>query len=221
MDLTILLASAIHDMKNQLHLLAPDLAYLTNSTDPNVSQVGENISKKVVGMDSSLVRLLLLYRMSSESGTVPVNISESYVADLLNSLSETASGSLNSLPDRPMRDRVVCEIRCDPGLVGYFDENLVSAVLRDALDNARRFARSKILISASEEGVGTRIVIEDDGEGPGTSAAESNFQASNTGVGLHLAECVAKAHSSKESAGYARLEVSRDLGGGAFVLFLP
>jgi len=220
MDLSTLLASAIHDMKNQLHLLAPDLAYLGGSPDPAVNRAAGNIKQKLDGIDLGLVRLLMLYRLSVESGTGVLNVREIYVADLLNELPEVADagfdgqhGDKESVP--------VVEVRCAPDLAGYFDENLVAAVLRDALDNARRFARSKIVITATGEFNGTQIVIEDDGPGPEFTVENTGGDESRTGLGMHLAESVARAHSSKDRVGYARLETSSNLGGGAFTLFLP
>lgn len=227
MDLTTLLASAIHDVKNQLHMLAPELTDLAASNDPSIRSTAQNITHRVGAVDRSLVRLLVLYRFSAESGSVPVNISEIYVADLLSSLLDMSPGSvysnLGKISDGVQKDKqqISSEVNCDQQLTGYFDENLVSAVLRDALDNARRFANSKIVISATNGEGGTCIVIEDDGVGPDSPQEEPQFEPGSTGLGLYLARCVAEAHSTEECSGYAQLRKSADLGGGAFTLFLP
>ena len=229
MDLTTLLASAIHDVKNQLHMLAPELNDLARSDDPSTRAAAQNISHRVGAVDRSLVRLLVLYRFSAESGSVQVNISEIYVFDLLNSLLDidisrgSIYGELSEISDdvQKAKKQITCEVRCDQQLTGYFDENLVSAVLRDAMDNARRFAKYKIVISAIRAEGGTLIVIEDDGVGPGSSQQESQFEAGSTGLGLYLAQCVAEAHSTNGCSGNAQLQKSAGLGGGAFRLFLP
>ncbi|MFT4713455.1 MAG: signal transduction histidine kinase [Candidatus Azotimanducaceae bacterium] len=230
MDLTTLLASAIHDVKNQLHMLAPDLNDLAESSDLTTRSAAQSIAYRVGAVDRSLVRLLVLYRFSVASGSVPVTISEIYVSDLLNSLPYISSGSdygeFGKEPDFAQQDRkdnkkLSTEIKCDQQLMGYFDESLVSTVLRDALDNARRFAKSKIVISATNEQGGTRFVIEDDGVGPDVALEEPQFEPGSTGLGLYLARCVAEAHSKNECLGYARLQKSSSLGGGEFTLFLP
>ena len=229
MDIQTLLASAIHDVKNELHLLSPDLTCLLESIDEKTRSAAGRITRRVDVVDRRLVRLLLLYRFASESGRVPISISEVYVSDLLNTFSESsqvADGESEGAVEHSLASRShsqtepVCEINCDSELVGFFDENLVGSVLRDALDNARRFAQSRIVISASGEQGGTRIIIEDDGAGP--DGTENGALASgNTGLGMYLAQSVAEAHGNKGVQGYARLERSANLGGGAFVLYLP
>ena len=203
---------------------------LAESNDPSTRSAAQNISYRVGAVDRCLVRLLVLYRFSVASGVVPVTISEIYVADLLSSLPEISSGSDYgelgkargfAQQDRKNNKKLSTEVKCDQQLTGYFDESLVSTVLRDALDNARRFAKSKIVISAINEQGGTRFVIEDDGIGPDAALQETQFVPGSTGLGLYLARCVAEAHSKNECVGYARLQKSSNLGGGEFTLFLP
>ena len=147
MDLATLLASAIHDAKNELHLLSPDIECLLDHSDEKVSFAAANIGRRINDVDRRLVRLLLLYRFSAESGTVGINLNEMYVSDLLNSLPGVESPEGEGLATDAQSNRVaqgeplICDVDCNHELIAYFDERLVSAVLRDALDNARRYAR--------------------------------------------------------------------------------
>ena len=211
MDLLTLLASAIHDAKNQLHQILADAATLAKMNEPAVQAIAVRLEHRSRALDRRLVTLLGIYRLGREG---MVNITEHHVADLLNSIAVDWVGAV---------------VECDEALVGYFDAALIRAVVSDALDNAQRFGRGQLLLTACIKNKALLISIEDDGDGFNVdkpdhegSAASSNDEASaQTGLGLYFAAEVAKAHQNHGVAGHIERTTSSQLGGAALRIYLP
>jgi K+-sensing histidine kinase KdpD len=211
MDLLTLLASAIHDAKNQLHQILADAATLAAMNDPAVQAIAARLEHRSLALDRRLVTLLGIYRLGREG---MVNITEHHVADLLNSIAVDWVGAV---------------VECDEELVGYFDAALIRAVISDALDNAQRFGRGQLLLTACIENKALLISIEDDGDGfivdkpdHEVSIASANDEAlAQTGLGLYFADEVAKAHQNHGVAGHIERTTSSQLGGAALRIYLP
>jgi len=206
MDLLTLLASAIHDAKNQLHAMTADLDVLAHSSDPAVLPITARLRHRCNQLDQRLVALLGIYRLQDQP---LVSVTEGYVADLLHGVAEAWDD---------------VQVVCDPDLLGYFDASLLRAVISDALDNARRYARSAILLSARPEGRGFVVSIEDDGKGfAATQGADASGDAADeqAGLGIYFAQQVLGAHHNKGVAGRVERSVSATLGGAALLLHLP
>jgi K+-sensing histidine kinase KdpD len=99
--------------------------------------------------------------------------------------------------------------------IGFFDENLVGMALEAALQNAGRFARSRIELGCRGEGGELVFSVRDDGPGLGTEEEKPS-----TGLGMELCGAIAQAHARGEKRGTASL-FNRPEGGAAFELRLP
>ena len=223
MDLLTLLASAIHDAKNQLHQILADAVTLAKMNDPAVQAIAARLEHRSQALDRRLVALLGIYRLGREG---LVNIAEHHVADLLNSVAVDWAGAV---------------VVCDEDLVWYFDAALLRTVVSDALDNAQRFGRGQLLLTAHRAGKSLVISIEDDGlgfssDGPvgeeladeelsdgklSKSNASSDEVMPQTGLGLYLAAEVAKAHQNNGVTGHIERATSSQLGGAALRIHLP
>jgi signal transduction histidine kinase len=228
MDLLTLLASAIHDAKNQLHQILADATTLAQMNDPAVQVIAARLEHRSQALDRRLVALLGIYRLGREG---LVNIAEHHVADLLNSVAVDWAGAV---------------VDCDEDLVGYFDAALIRTVVSDALDNAQRFGRGQLLLTAHLAGKSLVISIEDDGlgfspDGPvgeepaddqlsggelsggklSVGKASSDEVMAQTGLGLYLAAEVAKAHQNNGVTGHIERATSSQLGGAALRIHLP
>jgi K+-sensing histidine kinase KdpD len=223
MDLLTLLASAIHDAKNQLHQILADAITLAKMNDPAVQAIAARLEHRSQALDRRLVALLGIYRLGREG---LVNIAEHHVADLLNSVAVDWAGAV---------------VVCDEDLVWYFDAALLRTVVSDALDNAQRFGRGQLLLTAHRAGKSLVISIEDDGlgfssDGPvseepadeelseeelSESKASSDAVMAQTGLGLYLAAEVAKAHQNNGVTGHIERATSSQLGGAALRIHLP
>ncbi|MFT6520177.1 MAG: K+-sensing histidine kinase KdpD [Candidatus Azotimanducaceae bacterium] len=223
MDLLTLLASAIHDAKNQLHQILADATTLAQMNDPVVQVIAARLEHRSQALDRRLVALLGIYRLGREG---LVSIAEHHVSDLLNSVAVDWAGAV---------------VVCDEDLVGYFDAALLRTVVSDALDNAQRFGRGRLLLTAHRVDKSLVISIEDDGPGfrsdglvgeeltddqlsdgeLAESKASSDEVMAQTGLGLYLAAEVAKAHQNNGVTGHIERASSSQLGGAALRIHLP
>jgi signal transduction histidine kinase len=115
--------------------------------------------------------------------------------------------------------------RAAPNIVGV-DADVVARIVAPVLDNARRFARSRVSVTAQDRDGGIAVVIDDDGPGvpgddverpfePGVSFSEDNGHR-GSGLGLPLARRLARA-----AQGDVLLAPRRPGEGARFVIQLP
>jgi signal transduction histidine kinase len=195
-------AITIHDVKNRLAQLAG-----------RAEAQGDRATLRVaLEAATTLSALLAFYRTGN--GTLPVAIDAHSPAELLAELAVSTA-----LPES-----LSIATRCDSApLVGYYDEALVRMVLTNALQNAQRHARARILIGAATNGNYLEFVVHDDGEGyPPAVLADTGASApisrEGTGLGLRLASRVAALHSHAGRSGEVRIANDQ---GALFRLLLP
>jgi signal transduction histidine kinase len=99
--------------------------------------------------------------------------------------------------------------------IAFFDEHLVGLALDAALQNATRFATSRIELGCVQTGGNTVFTIRDDGPGLGTKE-----ETVSTGLGMALCAAIAHAHQNDARHGSADLVTSSE-GGALFSLRLP
>ncbi|RCW91978.1 sensor histidine kinase [Marinomonas foliarum] len=214
-DISTILASAIHESKNQVGTLLYQLQSLKDSmVSKDVNQ------KKIVLIEESLKKLndewveyLYLYRLASDGYDLHVDtfLLDEFLDDQVFALQPSANARSLEL-----------NYHCDAGLTGTFDERLMTAVVSTAVYNAFRFAKSKISINAKQENNFLIISIEDDGQGFKPIEEEPDeFLEGNTGLGLYFAELSASAHRTNDSQGYIKKESSLSLGGASLIVYLP
>lgn len=105
----------------------------------------------------------------------------------------------------------------------FYDANLIQMVLANALQNALRYAKKKIIISASVQGDYLEICVQDDGDGYSMTMLETSIEnvpvsAAGTGLGLRLAHRIVALHTNQERAGEIVLSNHQ---GALFTLRLP
>lgn len=217
MNISTILASAIHESKNQVGTLLYQLQGLKDIIDDKDSS-----RKKIVSIEESLKKLndewveyLYLYRLASDGYELHVDTAliDEFLDDQVFALQPSAHAKNLDL-----------EYVCDPSLIGIFDERLMTAVVGTAVYNALRFAKSKILIQARKEDNFLIISVEDDGEGFDASINKDHseeFIEANTGLGLYFAELSAAAHSYNDREGLIKKETSSSLGGASLTVYLP
>ncbi|TYL47923.1 sensor histidine kinase [Marinomonas sp. IMCC 4694] len=214
-NISTILASAIHESKNQVGTLLYQLQNLKESIN-----VKDTNQQKVVVIEESLKKLndewveyLYLYRLASDGYDLHVDtfLLDEFLDDQVFALQPSANAKNLEL-----------SYLCDSSLNGTFDERLMTAVVSTAVYNALRYARTKILISARNENDFIVISIEDDGAGfKQTHDQPEEFLEGNTGLGLYFAELSAAAHSLNEQKGFIKKETSSILGGACLSVHLP
>jgi signal transduction histidine kinase len=195
-------ALSIHDVKNNLSQLAGQA-----EARGDMATVGIALHAA-----ETLTRLLVFYK--SENGILDLVVDAHAPSDLLTELADT----LNQL------DGITIEtdVQAAPAL-WYYDQTLVQMLLANALYNARRFAHSRIVLSARENGGFLELTVQDDGSGYPESVLADNDDAApvtqeGTGLGLRLARRVARMHENAGQCGDIKLCNGQ---GATFVLRLP
>lgn len=116
------------------------------------------------------------------------------------------------------------DVTCDPGMTIRMDAQDIEEVLGNLLDNALKWCRSAMSLTASKRSGGIEILIEDDGPGiPAAdrveamrSGARLDTSKPGTGLGLAIASDLLQAYDAT-----VVLEDSARLGGLAVRIILP
>lgn len=202
MDFVDLAALTIHDVKNRLTLLAHRAE----------SRGDAETLRGVMESAGALTRLLAFYK--AEKGALSSQVDARVPADMVEELALEMTRQTTLTVD--------ADLESAPAL-GFYDENLIRMVLLDALYNAIRHARSRVLIGAGEADGWLVFFVRDDGPGYpdallADSAAMQPLSREGTGIGLTLAARVAALHVNGDKAGNV---VLANEGGAVFRLRLP
>jgi K+-sensing histidine kinase KdpD len=226
MNFADILASTLHDTKNSLGVL------FNNLEDIIVSCREQNCKKhadfyvmqyEIQRLNHSLIRLLSLYK--AEKSQLAANIDYHAVGDVLE---EVAIGHQILLNSRGIQ--LLTE--CGDSLCWTFDRNLIEGVLDNIINNAFRYARSTVKISAFMENGYLVLQIEDDGGGypPAMLVNEArqpefkhdiDFKTGSTGLGLYFSIMVAAMHVNNDKKGFISIVNGGKMGGGIFSIYLP
>ncbi len=215
-----ILASTVHDIKNSLGTLLGQIHQLAQQQDLNQNQDFQQLEFEANRINHSLMQLLVMYKI--DSSTFSLAIDEYPAIDIINEA-------------RAQQDRLAClnnvevRVECGDDLMCYCDYQHISNALGAVLNNAQRYTRTTVMISADEDGGYTRFCIEDDGEGYPqqlliadlANPADMNWVSGNTGLGLYFVSAIARLHESKGKRGFVRIDNRSCLGGARFCLFLP
>lgn len=194
-------ALTIHDVKNRLAQLAGQ-AERRGDTET---------VRTALEAAATLTQLLAYYR--SETGILNPAINAHAPADLVDELAADYGGGAIAIDK---------DCAAAPTLA-FYDETLVRMVLANALQNALRHARRRIVIAAAEDGAFVEFRVQDDGAGyPAGVLADAGDSATvtreGTGLGLRLARRIAALHENEGLRGEVLL--AND-GGAVFALRLP
>jgi signal transduction histidine kinase len=224
MDFSTLLASTVHDMKNSIGLLTNALDELTAecaSCGCGSAHKLPPLRYEANRLNGNLLQLLTLYKIDRAS--VSLNIADHNVFDFLK---ENLLGNAGLLDSKG----ISLELECPEDLAWFFDRELVSGVVNNVLNNAYKYAGDRIKVSASRDGAGLVITIEDNGKGyPASLTAAAiagperfvHFSSGSTGLGLYFAALIAAMHRNGDREGTVSVSNGGPLGGGCFRIALP
>lgn len=193
-----LTAAVVHDMKNALGVLEGQLEMLS-ATHPEIvasHDLCASLRQKLIGF-------LTLYK-----GEMTARVNDVSPEDFLCEVKD-----LVVLPHNPP----VIDVALAPNtpLIWFFDERLIQLALEAAIQNALRFARSRIVLGARREGDFLIFSVWDDGPGLGTFEEKQS-----TGLGTELCRTIAAAHARNGLKGHVSLENAPD-SGALFEIALP
>lgn len=194
------LASGVHDAKNQLFFAESQIAATEATHGIDLSEARYAIEAAAGRLSRTLTAYRLL-RHDARLAVVPT-----VVADLCD---EIALAQRRHLALAGIELEVDCSVRDEWPL----DRDLVTDVINNAVQNAGRYARQRIRLTASDDAEGLLLRVDDDGPGLADPA--------HRGTGLLVAERIAALHARGERHGQLTLSNGSPLGGAVFALRLP
>lgn len=223
-DFSDFIASSIHDMKNSLNIQIGFLEELMGACRDKVDgamlgQLGHTIYE-ANRMNVNLIQILSLYKLGKS--IYPVDIAEQSVNEVLEEVvlqNQSIMGYKG----------IAVSVACDEDCYWYFDRDLVTGVLVNALNNAYHYTTDKIRIAAQARDGMLEVRVEDNGKGYPESLLQENvaankgisFSSGSTGLGFYFSARVAGMHRNAGKQGALSIENGGAYGGGCFVLTLP
>ncbi len=195
------LASGVHDTKNQLFYAESQIAEAEAKHGLDLSEARYAIETAAVRLTRTLTAYHLL-RNDATLAVVPV-----VVADLCD---EVVLDQRRHLAHSGIELVHSCSVQDEWPL----DRDLITDVLNNAVQNAGRHARSRVRLTAWNEGDGLHFRVEDDG--PGYADPDGGRS-----TGLIVAERVASLHERQGRCGSMHLANGGEFGGAVFELRLP
>jgi signal transduction histidine kinase len=196
-------AAVVHDIKNALGVLEGLLGALVQ--EPTREQA-ETAQEMCSSLRDRLIGFLTLYKASSQG--LVAHVDATNPEDFLNTV----------VRDNPLTRpelNIIVNTQAMP-VLGFFDENLVGLAIGAALQNAGRFAQTRIELGCVMEESGELVFTVHD-DGPGLGAKEDK---PSTGLGTALCAAIAQAHRKGERRGSVTLQDDPQ-GGALFTLRLP
>ncbi|WP_367155871.1 sensor histidine kinase [Methylomonas sp. HYX-M1] len=216
----LILGSTVHDIKNSLSNVTRLLQHLAERSA--LAQTGDfkQLQFETSRINHSLMQLLVMYKIDCQA--FGLQIDEYPAIDILKEAA-AQQGTLEQLNGQRI------EIDCDRNLLCYCDFQHVGSALGAVLNNAQRYSRRHILLSAGEHAGFCRFCIEDDGNGYPEHWLKADLRNpggndwlhGNTGLGMYFAAEIAAFHQNRSLRGYASIDNASRFGGARFCLFLP
>lgn len=216
------LACSIHDIKNSLELLSCSFDTLIDET-PEIQRNKDQLAclqYEIKRINSTICYLLTIYKHAQDEYVLDSEYQSvyEYIHQLAGAFSEFTSVK-----------GVEIDIDCDNDLFWAFDDDLVSLVLEEMVNNSLRYTQDRLRLSARTDGEYLLISVEDNGSGyPQPLLAEDFFDkvpkcslSNRTGLGIFFAGTIAKSHIRGERRGFIQIGNDSALGGGRFTLALP
>jgi len=223
LDLALIMASIVHDVKNSLGLIQHQVEDMVPQlTDDNreIAVQLQQLSLEAGRINHGLIHMLGLYRL--KDGMLSPCDDECFVLDVLEEVRTKFISSLGVL-----NVEFTIDLH-DPDLIWHFDHALVDGILSNVITNAIRYTKSMLMFSTYEDDGYLVIQIIDDGNGYPEKMIKSaepqtqmNYNTGSTGLGLYFSSQIAQMHQVDDKKGYIELSNDEQTGGAIFKLFLP
>lgn len=215
-----ILASTVHDIKNSLGSLQGLIQQLALKLPEGQLNDILQLEFEANRINHSLMQLLVMYKIDSRKFSL--NIDEHVALELILEAKAQQARIMQASP-------VQVAVECAEDLLCYCDYQYVVNALGTILNNAQRYARQSVLVSAAEHEGYLQFCIEDDGQGYPehllnadlSNPAELDWVKGNTGLGLYFVAAIAGFHKNQGKSGYVKIDNLSRMGGARFCLFLP
>lgn len=224
LDMTTAFAMVSHDIKNSLGVLLKDIGNFTEHCEVSNCVMRQNSAEmeyEVRRINNNLVKMLTLFKIGR--GDYLLNLDAHSMNAFLEEMVLEQSALLK-------QKGISYEVVCDHELYWYFDLNLMTGVMGNAISNALRYTKDRLLITAEATDNGLTIAVEDNGKGFPAFMLEQQaeflrpelgFLNNNTGLGLYFTKQVLDMHTHDDLQGRVELTNDGALGGGRLAILLP
>jgi two-component system, OmpR family, sensor histidine kinase SenX3 len=214
--------AAAHDMKNSVSVIAAYLEDALAQMEGQPAAAGPTVQAlyEVQRLNGHLVQMMAIYKLGE--GMYPFSPDEVALDEFV---AEVAGRVLPLAQTKGLALRTQLD-----GGAAFFDRDLVTSIVVQALFNAVRYARAFVGLTVGA-GSGGALTIEVSDDGPGfpaymlehgyATAHGIDSRTGSTGLGLYFARLAAELHRRGGSSGSTRLANGGALGGGRFLLTLP
>jgi signal transduction histidine kinase len=168
-----------HGLKTPLQVLSGDIRTLRRRGD---SRIADDIEKSTTTIQRHIERELARVRIAPGTAATPAT----RVADV-------AASVIAVVRRTPQGQPLAFTVAVAEGLTACIDDGDLSEILGNLIENAARFARSSVRVTATVDSSGTSITVADDGPGIPETELQSalargvSLDASGHGNGLGLA----------------------------------
>lgn len=215
LDDTDFYAALIHELKNNLGLLAMTIERIPIQDEPVHDASVDEARLLCQGVIGRLQQALFIYKASHQQMHPAIDAYSPH--DLVHEIRDQA--------DALSRGHLKIEVDLSPEVpvIWFLDRDLIEMALINAIQNSLAYARSSIRIGASMVDGCLALTVRDDSDGYpahilNSVATDTPYRSSGTGLGLQFARLIARSHDNQGRAGELRLHNDQ---GAVFCLILP
>jgi len=208
-------AALIHELKNNLGLLAMTLERIPLQNEPAHDATVDEARLLCQGVVDRLHQALLIYKAGNQQLHPAIDAYSPH--DLVNEIRERAAALARG------RLHVEAVLSAEVPALWFLDRDLIEMALINAIQNSLAHARSSIRIEAGMEEGCLALSVRDDSAGYpehilSSVASNTAYRATGTGLGLQFSRLIAQSHDNRGRLGELRL---RNDPGAVFCLLLP
>lgn len=217
-DFSLLVASRLHDLKNDLHILI-DLENQFKETEltlnPEQKKLFNRLTKQSLHIRHVVSQFLALFKLDKQ---YKPSFQEHWLVDFLELLQEQFKNLFPALN---------FTIDADSDLSWFFDEQLLKVALHNLVVNSLKAGATKITITSTEDSDWLFVQIIDNGPGiPEEMLQLQSLETSqgrlNHGLGFMLVNQICQAHKNQGRIGKIELDNCIEPEQGAIVrIWLP
>ena len=215
LDDTDFYAALIHELKNNLGLLAMTIEQIPIQNEPVHDESVDAARLLCQGVIGRLQQALFIYKVDHQKMHPAINAYSPH--DLIHEISDQAVAlSRGQL-------KIEVEIHPDVPAIWFLDRDLIEMALINAIHNSLAYARSTIRIEATMLDGCLALTVRDDSDGYpehvlNSVATNTPYRSTGTGLGLQFARLIAQSHDNQGRVGELRLHNDQ---GAVFCLVLP
>lgn len=217
-DFSLLVASRLHDLKNDLHILV-DIENQFKETEPSLSseqkKIFNRLTKQSLHIRHVVSQFLALFKLDKQ---YKPSFQEHWLIDFL----ELLQGQIKDL-----FPALNFTINADSDLSWFFDEQLLKVALHNLVVNSLKAGATMINIMSVEDNHWLCVQIIDNGPGIPEEmlqlqSLESSQGRLNHGLGFMLVNQICQAHENQGKVGRIELDNCIEPEQGAIVrIWLP